>query len=183
MCDAVSVIDEVEARFERVFGRAYPGVVESYRADDADVVMVTLGSIAGLVREVVDGLRARGVAAGLVRIRYMRPFPADEIAAALASARAVGVLEKDVSFGAEGVVFSNVNSALLQHAGGRVLPPTMNFIGGLGGDDISAEQLERAFEALADAAQDGRAPSERMLFLGVDDVDCGGDDSGEGVAR
>ena len=178
MCDAVQVIDEVEARFARVFGRAYPGVIESYRTDDADIVMVTLGSIAGLVREVVDGLRSSGFAAGVIRIRYMRPFPAAPLAAALGSARAVGVLEKDVSFGAEGTVFTNVNSALMQHGGRRALPTTMNFIGGLGGDDISAEQIERAFEKLSQAVRADAAPSDRVLFLGIDDVDggsgCGG---------
>lgn len=185
MCDAVQVIDEVEARFVRVFGRAYPGVIESYRTDDADIVMVTLGSIAGLVREVVDGLRSSGLAAGVIRIRYMRPFPAAPLAAALGSARAVGVIEKDVSFGAEGTVFTNVNSALMQHGGRRALPTTMNFIGGLGGDDISAEQIDRAFEKLSQAARGDVAPSDRVLFLGIDDVDggsgCGG--SVEEVAR
>ena len=149
MLNAAAVIEQVEARFSEVFGRQYPGLVEEYRTQDADVVMVTLGSIAGLVRQVVDELRAEGTRAGLVRIRYMRPFPARQLACALAGASAVGVLEKDISFGAEGTVFTNVNSALHQACIGV---PTRNFIGGLGGDDITSTQVREAFELLASAS-------------------------------
>lgn len=149
MLGAAEVIAEAEVRFAEMFGRRYPGLVEAYRTDDADVVLVTLGSIAGLVRSVVDELRAKGVRAGLVRIRYMRPFPSRELALALANAQAVGVLEKDISFGAEGTVFTNVNSAL-QQAGNVV--PTVNFIGGLGGDDITPDQVRNAFATLRRAA-------------------------------
>ena len=100
-------------------------MIERLNCDDADVVLVTLGSAAGLARGVVAKLRAQGVRAGMLRIRYLRPMPSALIAEALCGARAVGVLEKDVSFGAEGTVFTNVNSALHQ-AGVRV--PTYNFI-------------------------------------------------------
>ena len=122
-----------------MFGRSYPGLIEAVDCDDADIVLVTLGSIAGLARERAAQLRAQGVKAGLVRIRYMRPFPARQIVEALAGAAAVGVLEKDVSFGAEGTVMTNVCSAL-QQAGNAV--PVVNFVGGLGGDDISQAQME-----------------------------------------
>ena len=77
-----------------------------------------MGSAAGLVRDVVDALRAQGLRVGLLRIRYLRPLPTRAIAHALGAAKVVGVLEKDVSFGAEGTVFTNVNSAL-QQAGMR----------------------------------------------------------------
>ena len=120
-------IEEVEERFAQVMGRRYPGMTQAHRLDDADYVLVTLGSVAGLVRGVVDELRAQGVRAGMLAIRYMRPFPADQVAEALSRCRAAAVLEKDISFGAEGTVFTNVNSAL-QQAG--VTTPTFNFIGG-----------------------------------------------------
>ena len=155
MADAApTVISQVEDRFAKTFGRRYPGMVEAYRCEDADVVLVTLGSVAGLVRGAVDELRAAGERVGLLRIRYLRPLPAAAIAAALCSARAVGVLEKDISFGAEGTVFTNVNSAL-QQAG--VCVPTYNFIGGLGGDDISEGQVKGMFRVLL-ACQ----PAERV---------------------
>lgn len=174
MCDAAAVIDEVEERFARVFGRRYPGMIEAVNCEDAEVVLVTLGSVAGLVRQAVAKLRAAGKRVGLLRIRYMRPFPAAELAAVLAGARAIGVLEKDISFGAEGTVFTNVNSAL-QQTGNTA--STLNFVGGLGGDDISEAQVEDMFAALFAAAEKSSetpepesafAPGDRVTFLGVE---------------
>ncbi|MFZ4394930.1 MAG: pyruvate ferredoxin oxidoreductase [Kiritimatiellia bacterium] len=140
------VIGEIEARFAERFGRAYPGLVEAYRCDDAEFILVTLGSVAGTVRIVVDRLRAEGQRVGLLRLRYMRPFPEAELRAALTRAKAVGVLEKDISFGYEGTVFTNVNSALAR--GGR-LPRMLNFVGGLGGRDLSKADIEEMFLRLA----------------------------------
>ena len=168
MLGAPAVVDEVEERFAQVFGRRYPGLVETYATDDADIVLITLGSIAGLARARVDALRGRGVRAGLVRIRYMRPFPAHQVAAAVAGARAVGVLEKDVSFGAEGTVLTNVCSALQQEA---CAVPVRGFVGGLGGDDITAVQMAGCFEVLRRVAYGPVAQSAavpRSSFLGVD---------------
>ena len=183
MLGAFGAIDRVEARFAECFGRAYTGPIEAVNCDDAEVVLVTLGSIAGLARESVARLREQGKRVGLLRIRYMRPFPAKLIAEALAGAAAVGVLEKDISFGAEGTVFTNVNSAL-QQAGCTM--PTFNFIGGLGGDDITSAQMDSMFDALLDTAArrscDGAASKQscddapagqgarlaRVSFLGID---------------
>ena len=164
MLAALDVLDEVECEFARTCGRSYTGAYEEYRCEDADYVMVTLGSVAGLVRQEVDRLREQGMAAGMLRVRYLRPFDARTLALALAHTRAVGVLEKDVSFGAEGTVFTNVNSALFQQG---VQVPTCNFIGGLGGADITGEQVAGAFKTLTFAA--GRA-AERVQFLGIDSV-------------
>ena len=164
MLAAERVIDRVEEKFANIFGRRYPGMIEAVNCDDADVVLVTLGSISGLAKAAVARLRKQGKRAGLLRIRYMRPFPASAIVRVLANAKAVGVLEKDVSFGDEGTVFTNVNSAL-QQAGNSV--PTMNFIGGLGGDDITESQMDAMFdELIAQAA--GRVPERRVAFLGID---------------
>ncbi len=164
MLGALDVLDEVEREFARTCGRTYTGAFEEYRCEDADYVMVTLGSAAGLVRQAVDELREQGMAAGMLRIRYLRPFDARTLALSLAHTRAVGVLEKDVSFGAEGTVFTNVNSALFQQG---VQVPTCNFIGGLGGADITAAQIAGAFKTLTYAAS--RA-AERVQFLGIDSM-------------
>ena len=149
MLDAPAVVAQVEQRFAEVFGRQYPGMIETLDCDDADVILVTLGSAAGLVRSVVRQLRDQGVRAGMLRIRYLRPMPSALIAEALRGAKAVGVLEKDVSFGAEGTVFTNVNSALQQAAVGV---PTYNFVGGLGGDDISEAQVHGMYGRLYEHA-------------------------------
>ncbi|MDY2626435.1 MAG: transketolase C-terminal domain-containing protein [Coriobacteriales bacterium] len=160
---APAVIDQVEREFAEVFGRQYPGVIETYRCADAELILITLGSIAGLARDVVDRLRAQGQRVGLLRIRYLRPMPADQIAEAVAGARAVAVLEKDVSFGAEGTVFTNVNSAL-QQAG--ITVPTCNFIGGLGGDDIKADDLATVFEELGRITEGEDVPA--VSWIGID---------------
>ena len=133
------------------------------------MILVTLGSAAGLVRSVVRQLRDQGVRAGMLRIRYLRPMPSALIAEALRGAKAVGVLEKDVSFGAEGTVFTNVNSALQQAAVGV---PTYDFVGGLGGDDISEAQVRGMYAMLAQAAE-GADDLPRVSFLGIDSpADC-----------
>lgn len=168
---AEAVIDEVEARFAEVFGRAYPGMVEAYRCEDADFVLVTLGSVAGLARDVVDELRDAGKRAGLLRIRYLRPLPARQLAEALAGAGAVGVLEQDISFGSEGTVFTNVVSALARTGS---VPPVLNFIGGLGGADISRDQMRGMYARLAGLAAGERdASASPVVFLDVDGVEGG----------
>ncbi|MBR4362904.1 MAG: pyruvate ferredoxin oxidoreductase [Ruminococcus sp.] len=161
---AREVIGETEAAFAEIFGRRYTGLTENYRTDDAEYVIVTLGSIAGLCRETADKLREKGVRAGVVRIRYMRPFPNEEIADVLRNAKAYAVLEKDISFGNEGTVFTNVNSAL-KKAGVDV--KGSNYIGGLGGRNISAADIEKIYTDIANGA-DG------VRFIGI-----GGEDNGK----
>lgn len=169
MLAAEAVVEEVEARFAEVFGRAYPGMVDAYRCEDADFVLITLGSVAGLARDVADELRAVGKRAGVLRIRYLRPLPVRPIAEAVGGAAAIGVLEQDISFGDAGTVFTNVLSAL-----GRlgVARPAVNFIGGLGGDDISRDQMRACFADLERLAA-SQSAAGRIVFLGIDDEEGG----------
>ena len=139
------VIEEAEQRFENIFGRHYTGLTENYRTDDAEYILITLGSISGLVKETVDKLRSQGEKVGLLRIRYMRPFPNEEIAEAVKNAKSVAVLEKDISFGNEGTVYTNVNSALHKS---EINIPSSDYIGGLGGKNISTEEIESIFREL-----------------------------------
>lgn len=158
MLRAKSVITEAEKRFAEVFGRQYTGLLETYRTEDADYILITLGSIAGLCREAADTFRKEGKKVGVVRLRYLRPFPSEELSEAVKNAKAVGVLEKDISFGNEGTVFTNVNSALLQ-AGVHL--PSYNFIGGLGGRNISREDVTDLFERMENG-------TERVHFIGIE---------------
>ncbi len=145
MLNAYAVIAECEEKFKAIFHREYPGLVEDYYASDADFVIVTLGTIAGTVKDAVDTLRSDGKKVGLLRIRYLRPFPNEEIVKLLKNAKAVAVLEKDISFGNEGTVYTNVNSALKK---GNITCPTSNYIGGLGGRDIEKHQIIEIFERI-----------------------------------
>ncbi len=157
LLNAKKAVDEAEEKFTDIFGRRYTGLTESYRTEDTDYILITLGSIAGLVRETVDRLRDKGKKVGLLRIRYMRPFPNEEIAEAVKNAKAAAVLEKDISFGNEGTVYTNVNSALHK---ANVNVPTSNYICGLGGKNISADDIEKIFDELSEE----RA---KVQFIGI----------------
>ncbi len=152
-------IENIDVSFEKIFGRKYGGLINGYRTEDADLILITLGSISGLVRDVVDELREEGVKAGMIRIRFMRPFPAEELIRETAHASAVGVLEKDISFGFEGTVYSNVNSALSKSAH-KI--STYDFIGGIGGKNISKEDVRSCFAAMQ------KKESEEVRFIGLE---------------
>ena len=154
------IIFEAEQKFENIFGRKYTGLTENYQTEDAEYILITLGSISGLVREIVDKLREQGEKVGLLKIRYMRPFPNEEIAQAVKNAKAVAVLEKDISFGNEGAVYTNVNSAL-QKAGINI--SSSNYIGGLGGKNISPDEIENIFAEMKNGISD-------IKFLGIGGV-------------
>ena len=165
MTSAFEVICEVEKKFSKVFNREYLGSVGAYKCEDADYVVVTLGSISGLVRCVVDELRKEGGRVGLLKIRYMRPFPSHLVSSALKNCKSFAVLEKDISFGFEGTVFSNVKAALFDEG---VLKPALDFIGGLGGDDITKEDIYSIFDMLQKRAIDKEMPVINWLGCASD---------------
>lgn len=162
MLDAKSVIKEVGDEFERAFGRGYGALTDRYKTEDADTILVTLGSITSTARAVVDELRSEGQKVGLCKIRYMRPFPYEDIASL--GAKAIGVLEKDISFGFEGTVFTNVNSALMR--AGKC-PKTVNFIAGLGGRSISKGDIRGMFDTLKRAKNGEVLESVQFVNLRV----------------
>jgi len=162
--DAVKVISEVDESFYIHFGRRYGGMTEAYRCDDAEMVMVTLGSITGTCRAVVDELRVEGWKAGLLKIRFMRPFPEKEIMDLSTHVRAIGVIDKDISFGYEGTIFTNVNSALSKARTGVY---ALDFIAGLGGRDISRQDIRKMFGHLKDGLQGIELNRVRFINIGV----------------
>jgi len=158
--EALRAYDAIAAQFERAFGRRWPAV-EGYRAEDAEVAFCMIGALSTKAKDAVDALRAKGVAAGLVRPRLLRPFPADALRALLLGRRAVAVIDQDLSMGAGGVLAAELAGALY---GRRGAPMLAAFIGGLGGRDISAGEFEAmAAEALA-AAASGVPPAPRLLY-------------------
>lgn len=153
------VVKEADASFARIFGRSHGGMVEEYLCADAEYILITLGSISGLARDVADNLRKEGIKAGVLKIRFMRPFPHKEISSIVKNARSIGVLEKDISFGYEGTVYTNVNAALQRNG---VVKSSHNFIAGLGGRDVSYEDVRGCFEALK---EDGE---EKIHWIGLE---------------
>jgi pyruvate ferredoxin oxidoreductase alpha subunit len=158
---AKKVIQEIDERYEAVTGRSYGGLVEPYHCEDAQHIIITLGSITGLVRDVVDELRGKGEKVGVLKIRYMRPFPEQQIRNYTHKAKTIGVLEKDISFGYQGTVFTNVASALRQSK--AVL---LNYIAGLGGKNISKQDIITTYDKLKAASTGGT--DEIVHFVGVE---------------
>jgi pyruvate ferredoxin oxidoreductase alpha subunit len=159
------VIQKIDNEFGNKFGRYYGGLLDSYFTEDADVILITLGSIAGTARTVVDKLRNKSIKIGLLKIRYMRPFPSDEIIEVIKNAKSIGVLEKDISFGFEGTVFTNVSSAVAES---KLKPILINFIGGLGGRTITPQHVENIFNELLHAVDNEITDHVRFVNLGVD---------------
>lgn len=162
MQNSVSVIESVDKEYGDIFGRSYGGMIEEYMCKDADVVLITTGSVTGTARTVVDDLRSSGKRVGLLKLRYLRPFPAQKIAKVAERIQSLGVVDKNISFGYEGTVFTNVNSALVES---KKIPHTLNFIGGLGGRDITKENIKDMFESLLAAAKGEKV--ERIQYMNV----------------
>ena len=162
MNNALKLINEVNDDFAKQFGRNWGGTVDTYRLDDADIVMVTIGCMSGTAREVIDDMRKEGIKIGMLRIRFVRPFPAAEVAALLKGRKAVGVIDKSVSFGRmKGIIYEEVMAALAEN---NVTVPSIPFIAGLGGWDIRYEHLKFAAEAINDCAKNGKTVKD-VTFL------------------
>ena len=142
---AKDVILDVADEFGGISGRKY-GLFEAYRLEDAEYAMVLIGSAAGTGKEAVDELRNKGVKAGLLKIRVFRPFPAEEIAAALKGCKAVAVMDRAESFSGNGGPLAAEVRGALYHAG--IKASVFPYVYGLGGRDVRVEDLKSVFEAL-----------------------------------
>ena len=143
---ALDLIPDIANEFTAMFGRASGGLVRRYRSEDAETIVVALGSVLGTIEDTVDELREEGVSIGALAIKSFRPFPLEEVRAALGHAKRVVVLEKALAVGIGGIVSANVRMALsgIQLHGYTV-------IAGLGGRPIKKASLRRLFaEAIAD---------------------------------
>jgi pyruvate/2-oxoacid:ferredoxin oxidoreductase alpha subunit len=139
MDHSLEVAREADEEFKRVFGHGY-GLTESYCCEDADLILVSSGSLVGTLREVIDDYRERGEKVGLLKIRYLRPFPVKEVCQALASAKQVAVIDRNISLGMGGVFWQEVRSAL--YGSEYSQKPVLSFIAGIGGRDVTPESVD-----------------------------------------
>ncbi|HLA80187.1 MAG TPA: pyruvate ferredoxin oxidoreductase [Thermoleophilia bacterium] len=162
---ALSVAQDIEDEFAQIFGRGGNALLEPYRCDDADYVVVGIGSLTYQLRDVVETLRAEGLKLGVLGVRLYRPFPDQALADALQHARGVFVIEKALSYGYEGALCSDVKAALYgQAADGRPgdgpgndrLPYVKGLIAGIGGRDIRTADLTDILRAGITATPGGR---------------------------
>jgi pyruvate/2-oxoacid:ferredoxin oxidoreductase alpha subunit len=137
MARVIDVHREVQDEFERCFGRRPPDPVVPYRMEDAELVILSMGTTASTARLAVDAARERGVRAGALRLRMFRPLPEAALRAALSGKRRVAVIDRDSSPGLGGVVWGEVRA--LADPGAIV----QNYLVGLGGGDIRPEHVER----------------------------------------
>ncbi len=156
-----AVVERVGADYGGMTGRSY-GLLDPYRCEDADIVLVGLGSTMGTAKQAVDNLREQeGLKCGVLKVRCFRPFPAEQVRNALAEAAVVGVMDRAVSFGLGGPLFHEVRS--IRHGDDR---PMLDFIYGLGGRDLSLDDVTDVFNALAVVAESGQVEPETR-FVGV----------------
>ncbi|MBN2334055.1 hypothetical protein JXL21_00750 [Candidatus Bathyarchaeota archaeon] len=139
MEDSKKVIAEVDKNYGKTFGRSYGGMVEKYRCEDADSLMVTMGSMTTAARRAVDKLRNEGEKIGLLKLRFMRPFPNEEIVELAEQVKSIGVVDRVMMHGTGGgMAFQDIKSALY-NTGIKV--PVQNYVTGLGGEDIPIDDL------------------------------------------
>jgi len=145
MENAKSVIEQISKEFEKLTGRKYD-LFESYKLEDAEYVIVCMNSTAGTVKDVIEKLRQQGIKAGLLKIRVYRPFPGEEIAKALSKASTIAVLDKVPLLSATGgPLYTDVTSAMFTQ---NVNVPTINYSYGVGGRDVTEENIEKVFKDL-----------------------------------
>lgn len=135
---AKAVIEEVATDFGKKFGRYKGGLIDTYRMDDAEVALVAMGSILGTMKDAVDEMRDAGMKVGIVKVRSYRPFPVEALRKALDAVKVVCVLDRDISMGMEGALYTDLKAALYNVANAPVM---LGFIIGLGGRDITVPDI------------------------------------------
>lgn len=163
MQKALPKIEAVAKEFEEVFGRFHGGLIDGYMLDDAEIVVMSMGSILGTVKDVVDEYRARGEKVGVLKVRSFRPFPKKQVCEALKNAHAVVVLDKNISIGTnEGALFTETKSCLYNS---KVRVPVIGYTVGHGGRDIRMESIAKVIEETKKVAKSGIAVESQFLDL------------------
>jgi pyruvate ferredoxin oxidoreductase alpha subunit len=163
MQNALLVIPEVLAEFNREFGKNHD-LIEEYKLSDAETAIVVLSSTAGTAKEVVDDLRKQGMKVGLLKMRFFRPFPKERIVKALSKVKAIAVLDRSESFSTLGGPLYNEIKASLYESEKK--PLIADYIFGLGGRDIFPEDIEKVYKDLEDMKKTGKIKTP-INYLGV----------------
>jgi pyruvate/2-oxoacid:ferredoxin oxidoreductase alpha subunit len=150
---------KIEQEFAAAFNRTH-GPVEAIRCRDADIIMVTSGTVTGTCRQVLADLRSRGEKVGLFKIKLFRPFPSDLICRHLGAAKKIAVIDRNVSFGAGGIFAQEIRAALCNHD-----RPTrvFSYVAGLGGRDITPNTLIEIYNETKKKS----APEQESVWIGL----------------
>jgi pyruvate ferredoxin oxidoreductase alpha subunit len=158
---AQAKIEKVAREFEETFGRYYGGLLDGYFLDDAEIVIVTLGSVIGTIKDAIDAMRSEGKKVGLLKVRSYRPFPVQALRKALKDASVIAVIEKDVSIGGEAGLVTDLKAAFYNS---KITTPIIGFTAGLGGRDITIKDI-RNIVAKAEVARKGIQSEFEFLNL------------------
>ncbi|MBQ0059309.1 MAG: pyruvate ferredoxin oxidoreductase [Lachnospiraceae bacterium] len=162
---AKKVILEVAEKYEKISGRKY-GFFEEYRTEDADYIMLIIGSAAGTAKQAVDDLRDQGKKVGVLKLRVFRPFPADEIVEALKNCKAVAIMDRTESYnGNGGPLGSEVCAGLYRR---KADVASVNYIYGLAGRDFTVNHVYDIFAELEDMVENGKEV-EQFKYIGLRD--------------
>lgn len=157
------VILQVAKEFEKISGRKY-GLFEEYRTEDADYIMLIMGSAAGTAKQAVDDLRLQGKKVGVIKLRVFRPFPAQELAQALKNCKAAAIMDRCESYnGNGGPLGSEVTAGLYRS---KVMIETVNYIYGLAGRDFTVNEVYDVFSQLEDLVENGKE-AEQYQYIGL----------------
>lgn len=136
--------ETIDKEFQEAFNRSYGGTIEQYKCEDAEIVLITMGSCTGTARTVIDQKRDEGVKVGLIKVRMYRPFPKERLLDALKGKKAIGVIDRNVCFGwNHGALSVDLKATAYEL---RTFVPIVNFIGGLCGADITKDHIARAID-------------------------------------
>lgn len=161
--NAKGVIAEVAEKFKKLSGRGF-AFFEEYKTEDADYIMMIMGSAAGTAKGAVDELRAKGKKVGVLKLRMFRPFPAEELAKALSKCKAVAIMDRCESYnGNGGPLGSETKAALFKN---KVMIEAINYIYGLAGRDFTTDDAESVFAELEDYVENG-AKIEEYKYVGL----------------
>jgi 2-oxoisovalerate ferredoxin oxidoreductase alpha subunit len=165
---AKKIIEDVETEFGKVFGRYYDGFIEEYMCEDADAVLITMGSMTGTARDVIDEMRADGNRIGLVKLRGFRPFPTEEFQKIAKKYKALAMVDRNNSYGSAGggIVSMELARALYPL---EDRPLLLNFHVGLGGSDVTLEQIEYMANKTLEAVKTGKVP-ETVDWVELKDI-------------
>ncbi len=163
MEDSKEVISQVARKYREKFGRGFE-FFEEYRTDDADLIMIIMGSAAGTAKQAVDDLRDKGLKVGVLKLRVFRPFPAEEIANALKNCKAVAIMDRTESYNGHGGPLSSEIRAALYEA--RVYPEVVCYTYGLAGRDFTVEDVYSVFDELSKVS-DGSVKVKQHRYINL----------------
>jgi pyruvate/2-oxoacid:ferredoxin oxidoreductase alpha subunit len=153
MDNAKHLIPAIDKEYRRTFGFEHGGLVEKYKCEDADLILLTMGTMGSEAKIAVENLRKDGLKVGSARVRVFRPFPKEEIVKLSEKAQMLVAIDRHISFGMEGFLATEIKASLLNR---EDPPPVAGFIAGLGGRDVTFETIGRIAKKSLKWMRDGK---------------------------